>query len=249
MISIKSPKEIARIRESCRLVVQSFAIVEDIIRPGISTQEIDRAVVKFIRSKNARAAFKGFNGYPASTCISVEEQVVHGVPGTRILKDGEIVSVDIGIEKNGYYGDAAKTFSVGNISEDRKRLMEATKNALYKGIAAAIVGNRLSDISNAVQVYVEDKGFSVVRDLVGHGIGTKLHEPPQIPNYGKPHRGPRLKPGMTLSIEPMVNMGGYEVKTLDDEWTVITLDGLPSAHFEHTIVITDNEPEILTFGL
>jgi len=249
MIKIKSPKEIELIRTSCRIVVQAFKIVEDIIRPGISTKEIDRIVIEFLRSQNARAAFKGFNGYPANTCISIEEQVVHGVPGKRILKDGEIVSIDIGVEQNGYFGDAAKTFAIGEISDARKRLMQATKEALYKGIAAAKIGNRVSDISNAVQVYVEKQGFSVVRDLVGHGIGTHLHEPPQIPNYGRPHRGPRLKRGMTLAIEPMVNMGGYEVETLDDQWTVITKDGLPSAHFEHTIAITDGEADILTLGL
>lgn len=249
MITIKSPQEIELIRESCQLVVQSFTVVEEIIRPGISTQEIDRAVAKFIRSNSAWAAFKGFNGYPASTCISVEDQVVHGVPSNRTLREGEIVSIDIGVEKNGYYGDAAKTFAVGNISDERKRLMDETKIALFKGIAAAIVGNRLSDISNAVQVSVEAAGFSVVRDLVGHGIGTQLHEPPQIPNYGRPHRGPRLRKGMTIAIEPMVNMGGWEVQTLEDEWTVTTLDGLPSAHFEHTIAITDGKPEILTIGL
>jgi methionyl aminopeptidase len=249
MISVKSPKEIERIRESCRLVVQAFAIVEEIIQAGISTKEIDRAVSEFIRSEHARAAFKGFNGYPANTCISIEEQVVHGVPGNRILKEGEIVSVDIGVEKNGYYGDAAKTFAVGTISEDRQHLMKATHTALYKGIAAARPGNRLSDISHAIQRVVEGEGFSVVRDLVGHGIGTKLHEPPQIPNYGRPHHGPRLRQGLTLAIEPMVNMGGWEVQTLDDKWTVTTLDGLPSAHYEHTVAITDGEPDILTIGL
>ena len=249
MITIKSQKEIEKIRESCRIVVQSFELVQSIIRPGITAKEIDRSVADFIHSQNAKAAFKGFNGYPASTCVSIDEQVVHGIPGNQILKEGEIVSVDIGVEKNGYFGDAAKSYALGEISSRKKHLLEVTQKALYEGIAKARVGNRLSDISNAVQKCVEAANFSVVRDLVGHGIGKNLHEAPQIPNFGHPHRGPRLQKGMTFAIEPMVNVGGWEVRTLDDHWTVVTLDGLPSAHFEHTIAITDGEPDILTIGL
>jgi methionyl aminopeptidase len=249
MIIIKSPREIELIRKSCRIVVDTFEYIGKIIRPGIETIEIDRAVEKFIRSRNAKPAFKGYRGFPASVCISIDDEVVHGIPNRRRLKAGNIVSVDIGVEFQQYFGDGARTFIIGDIPEKTKRLLRITREALYKGIDAAVMGNRLSDISHSIQSYVEGAGFSVVRDLVGHGVGRKLHEDPQIPNYGPPHQGPRLKPGMVLAIEPMVNMGGYEVSFDDDKWTVRTIDGLPSAHFEHTIAITENGADILTDGL
>ncbi|MDZ7262743.1 MAG: type I methionyl aminopeptidase [candidate division KSB1 bacterium] len=249
MIYIRSSREIELIRKSCQIVVETFALVESLIRAGIKTSEIDSEIEKFIVSKGGRPAFKGFHGYPANACISIDNQVVHGIPGSRRLEAGQIVSVDIGVEREGYFGDGAKTFAVGKISEEKKRLMEVTRQALYRGIEAARVGNRLSDISHAIQETVERAGYSVVRELVGHGVGRQLHEEPQIPNFGKPHRGPRLKPGMVLAIEPMVNMGSYKVITKNDNWTVETWDGLPSAHFEHTVVVTEGEPDILTSGL
>jgi len=250
MIIIKSPREIELIRKSCRILVKTFDHIAEIIEPGIETRKIDREVEKFIRAHGARPAFKGYRGFPASACISINDEVVHGIPSKRRLKPGQIVSIDIGVEFQNYFGDAAKTFVVGEISGQTKQLLRTTQEALYKGIDAARVGNRLSDISHAIQTHVEQAGFSVVRDLVGHGVGRKLHEDPQIPNYGPPHRGPRLKAGMVLAIEPMVNMGGYEVFFDDDDkWTVRTVDGLPSAHFEHTIAITLNGVDILTDGI
>ena len=249
MIILKSPREIELIRNSCRLVVDTFAFVEKLLKPGIKTIELDRAVEKYIYSHGGRPAFKGYRGFPASACISVDDQVVHGIPGRNRLENGQIVSIDIGVELNKYFGDAAKTFAIGEISEEKKKLLNVTNKALYRGIEAAHEGNRLYDISNAIQTYVENASFSVVRDLVGHGVGKKLHEDPQIPNYGKANHGPRLKAGMVLAIEPMVNYGSYDVVTADDNWTVYTHDGLPSAHFEHTVAITKNGPEILTNGL
>lgn len=250
MIIIKSPREIELIRNSCQIVVDAFKHIETIIEPGIETREIEREIDKFIRSKKARPAFKGYRGFPASACISVDDEVVHGIPNKRKLRNGQIVSIDVGVEFQSYYGDGARTFVIGNIPEQTKRLLKITKEALYKGIDAAKVGNRLSDISNSIQTHVEQAGFSVVRDLVGHGVGRKLHEDPQIPNYGPPNQGPRLKAGMVLAIEPMVNMGTYEVFFDDnDKWTVRTSDGLPSAHFEHTVAITNNGIDILTNGL
>jgi methionyl aminopeptidase len=250
MIIIKSHREIELVRKSCRIVVDTFDYIETIVGPGIETIEIDRAVENFIRSQGAKPAFKGYRGFPASVCVSIDDEVVHGIPSKRKLKAGQIVSVDIGVEFQHYFGDGAKTYVIGDIPERTRKLLRVTREALYKGIDAATVDNRLSDISNAIQRYVEQAGFSVVRDLVGHGVGRKLHEEPQIPNYGPPNRGPRLKPGMVLAIEPMVNMGGYEVSFDDDDkWTVRTIDGLPSAHFEHTVAITENGVDILTDGL
>lgn len=250
MIIIKSPREIEQIRKSCQLVVATFRLAEKMMEPGVATVDIDREVDKFIRSRGARPAFKGYRGFPASVCISIDDEVVHGIPDKRRLKPGQIVSLDIGVEYENYFGDGAKTYVIGNIPERTRQLLKITQEALYKGIAVARVGNRLSDISHAIQTYVEQAGFSVVRDLVGHGVGRKLHEDPQIPNYGPPNQGPRLKAGMVLAIEPMVNMGGYEVFFDDDDkWTVRTADGRPSAHFEHTIAITQNGAEILTLGL
>lgn len=250
MIVIKSPREIEQIRKSCQLVVDTFRLAEKMMEPGVATLDIDREVDKFIRSRGARPAFKGYRGFPASVCISIDDEVVHGIPDKRRLKPGQIVSLDIGVEYENYFGDGAKTYVIGNIPERTRQLLKITQEALYKGIAVARVGNRLSDISHTIQTYVEQAGFSVVRDLVGHGVGRKLHEDPQIPNYGPPNQGPRLKAGMVLAIEPMVNMGGYEVFFDDDDkWTVRTADGMPSAHFEHTIAITQNGAEILTLGL
>lgn len=216
------------------------------ITPGVTTYEIDQEIERFIVSRGARPAFKGYNGFPASSCISVEDEVVHGIPGKRLLQEGDIVSVDVGVECEGFFGDSARTFAVGSVSSDKQRLMEVTQESLYDGLAAVRSGGRLSNISHAIQTKVESANFSVVRELVGHGIGTKLHEDPQIPNFGAPNSGPRLKEGMVLAIEPMVNMGTYEVKTLADNWTVVTVDGSPSAHFEHTVLVTQNGPEILT---
>ena len=249
MIIIKNESEIEKIRKSCKIIVEAFSIVEQLITPGTRTADIDREVEKYIKSQGGRPAFKGFNGYPASTCISVEYQVVHGIPGERCLQEGEIVSIDIGVELNNYYGDAAKTYPIGDVTDEKRHLLETTREALYAGIQQAKEGNRVSDISHAVQTTVESNGYSVVRDLVGHGVGRELHEPPQIPNYGSPHMGPRLKNGMVLAIEPMVNMGNWEVVVAKDHWTVYTKDKKPSAHFEHTIAVDGDRPVILTEGL
>ncbi len=246
---MKKEREIELMRASCRLVAEALALAESLIRPGLRTEVLDREVARFLRGRGARAAFKNYKGFPAHICVSVNDEVVHGIPGRSCLHEGDIVGVDIGVELAGYYGDACKTFAVGEISADKQRLLAATRQALYAGIAQARVGNRLSDISHAIQTTVEGQGFSVVRALVGHGIGRYLHEPPPVPNFGAPNRGPRLRPGMALAIEPMVNMGSYEVTTLNDGWTVVTKDGLPSAHFEHTVVITEGEPLILTEDL
>ncbi|NOZ62909.1 MAG: type I methionyl aminopeptidase [Calditrichaeota bacterium] len=248
MIILKTDREIELMRKSAEILIATFKIVDSLIEPGIRTEVIDREVEKFIRSKGARPAFKGYHGYPASACISIDDEVVHGIPGEHKLKSGQIVGVDIGVELNKYFSDAAKTYAVGEISAEKKRLMAVTEQSLGKGIEAAVAGNRLSDISFAVQSFVEDAGYSVVRELVGHGIGRDLHEDPQVPNYGKAGRGPRLKPGMVLAIEPMVNMGACEVVFEDDNWTVRTADSLASAHFEHTVAITENGNEILTLG-
>lgn len=249
MINIRNEREIELLREAGQIVVQALQLAETLIKPGLKTEELDDVIAEFIRSKGGRPAFKGFFGYPKNICVSIDEQVVHGIPGERTLQEGQIVSVDIGVEKAGYYGDAAKTFPVGTISAEKARLIQVTRESLYKGIEKAVEGNRLSDIGHAIQKHVEKAGFSVVRDLVGHGIGQSLHEAPQIPNYGDPHRGPRLKEGMVFALEPMVNAGHFEVRTLDDEWTVVAADGLPSAHFEHDVVITRKGAIILTEGI
>lgn len=233
-------------REAGRVVAITLAELEQAVRPGITTAELDRIAEKVIRKLGAIPAFKGYHGYPATICASVNEEVVHGIPGLRKLENGDIISIDVGAVLNGFYGDSARTFPVGDISPDARRLLAVTEESLYQGISQAKIGNRVSDISHAVQKYVESHGFSVVRDYVGHGIGTAMHEEPQVPNFGPPGRGHRLLPGMTLAIEPMVNMGEFNVKTLADGWTVVTLDGSLSAHFEHTIAITANGPEILT---
>jgi methionyl aminopeptidase len=251
VILIKSKKEIDYIRESCRIVAETLQLLKSNVRPGITTLELDKIAEDYIISNDAIPAFKGYSqggapGFPGSVCSSVDDEVVHGIPGQRVLKDGEIVSLDIGVLKNGYFGDAALTVAVGNISDDNKKLMDVTERSLQLGIEQAVAGNKVHDISYAVQTYVEANGFSVVRDLCGHGVGKFLHEDPSVPNFGKKGTGPKLKNGMTLAIEPMVNAGKYDVITAADGWTIITADGSTSAHFEHTIWINNNSPEILT---
>jgi len=246
MIILKSFKEIEYMREAGKIVADAHEAVRESIRPGITTKELDEIAEKVIVKHGAIPAFKGYHGFPASICTSINEQVVHGIPGLKILKDGDIISVDIGAVYNGYYGDAAKTHPVGRTDDKAKRLIEVTRQCFYEGLKFCMEGNRLSDISHAVQSYVESNGFSVVRDYVGHGIGQNMHEEPQIPNFGRPGKGPRLAEGMVLAIEPMVNAGTYKVKTLLDNWTVVTLDGELSAHYEHTVAITKEEPIILT---
>jgi len=246
MITLKSKAEVSRIEAACRIVVDILEFLETKIRPGIATLELDKLADDHIRQKGAVSAFKGYKGFPANICTSVNDVIVHGIPCRQVLKDGDIISVDVGVELNGYYGDAAITFPVGKISAEAKRLLAAAEGALYEGIAKALSDNRLSDISNAIQRYVESNGFSVVREFVGHGIGSKMHEDPQIPNFGEPGMGPRLKPGMVFAIEPMVNSGTYRVEVLEDGWTAVTKDRKLSAHFEHTIYIDEGGPEILT---
>lgn len=246
MIVLKSEKEIEAIRESCRIVSQTLKLMGQNIRPGVRTKDLNAMAEKFIVSCGGRPAFKGFHGFPCAICVSVENEVVHGIPGEQRLREGQLVSIDVGVEKAGYYGDSAMTFCVGSVSREKKDLVTVTREALNEGIAQANEGNRLSDVSWAIQRYVESHGYSVVRTLVGHGIGKEMHEEPQVPNFGRPGSGPRLKSGMALAIEPMVNAGGAEVETLDDNWTVVTKDGSPSAHFEHTVAITRDGPRILT---
>jgi methionyl aminopeptidase len=246
MIILKSEREINYLRDAGRVVAETLVEVKKAVKPEITTLELDKIAEKYIKGRGAIPAFKGYHGFPGNICTSVNEEVVHGIPGLRKLKNGDNVSIDIGAVINGYNGDAAITVAVGEVDAELQQLLDVTEESLYKGIEQAVVGNRLSDISHAVQTYSEKHGYGVVRDYVGHGIGRSMHEDPQIPNYGIPGRGPRLKSGMTLAIEPMINRGTYEVKTLDDGWTVVTQDGKRSAHFEHTIAITGDKPEILT---
>lgn len=246
MIILKSERELAYMRDAGKIVAETLIEVEKAAKPGTSTLELDRIAEEYIKSCGAIPTFKGYNGFPGNICASINEQVVHGIPGLKKLKNGDNVSIDIGALINGYNGDAAVTIAVGEVDASVRKLLEVTEQSLFKGIEQAITGNRLGDISHAIQANAEAHGYGVVRDYVGHGIGRKMHEDPQIPNYGQPGRGPRLKAGMTLAIEPMINLGTHEVKTLDDGWTVVTTDGKPSAHFEHTIAITDGKPEILT---
>jgi methionyl aminopeptidase len=246
MIILKSRREIALMREAGRIVARTLAKLKDHIVPGVTTAELDRIAEDYIRENGAVPAFKGYQGFPASICVSVNEEVVHGIPGLKQLAEGDIISIDIGAVKNGYVGDAAVTFPVGAIDAEKQHLLAVTEAALYEGIKHAVAGNRLTDISHAIQTYVEKNGLSVVRDYVGHGIGRAMHEDPQVPNFGPPGYGPRLRAGMVLAIEPMVNAGTHEVYTLANGWTVVTRDKKPSAHFEHTVALTDNGPEILT---
>jgi len=246
MIVMKSDRELSYMRDAGRIVAETHQELKKTAAPGITTQELDQIAEDYITRKGAVPAFKGYHGFPATICASINDEVVHGIPGLRVLKTGDIISIDIGAVINGYYGDAAATLPVGEISENAAHLLEVTEKCLYKGIEQVKVDNRLSDISHAIQTYVEENGYSVVRDFVGHGIGTNMHEEPQVPNFGMPGRGPRLKPGMCLAIEPMVNMGTYEVETLLDNWTVVTKDKQLSAHFEHSVAVTEKGPLILT---
>lgn len=247
MIILKSNHEIELLRDAGKIVAETHQLLKEAIRPGISTYELDQLAEKNIRKYGATPSFKGYGGFSGSICASPNEVVVHGIPSKEIiLKEGDIISIDIGAYYNGYHGDSAKTHSVGKISEEDQKLIDVTRQSFYEGFKYATVGFRLSDISNAIQQYAEGHGFSVVRDFIGHGVGKDLHEEPEIPNYGKPGRGPRLAKGMVLAIEPMINRGTYKVKVLGDGWTAVTLDGKNSAHYEHTIAITDDEPMILT---
>ena len=246
MIIIKSQKEIEIMREAGKIVAETHELLKEAITPGISTLELDKIAEENIRKYNASPSFKGYGGFPGTICASINEQVVHGITGNQIVKEGDIISIDIGAYYKGYHADAAKTHGVGIISEENRKLIEVTKESFYEGIKFAKLGYRLSDISHSIQAHVEKHGFSVVRDLVGHGVGTELHEDPQVPNYGPPGKGPRLKEGMVIAIEPMINAGHYHVKTLSDGWTIVTIDGKNSAHYEHTIAITEDEPLILT---
>lgn len=246
MIIIKSEKEIDLMRIAGKIVAETLLLIEGKVKPGITTAELDRLAEEFITKHGAKPSFKGLYGFPASLCISVNEHVVHGIPGGYVLKDGDIISVDCGACINGFHGDAARTFAVGNVSNEAKDLIRVTEESFFKGIEYAKVGNRLTDISHEIQNYVEASGFSVVRDFVGHGIGRVVHEDPEVPNFGKAGRGPKLVAGMTLAIEPMINVGTYKVKTLSDDWTVVTSDGSLSAHYENTVVILPDGPEILT---
>lgn len=246
MIIIKSKKEIELMREAGKIVANTHEVLRQAVAPGITTMELDKIAEENIKKYNATPSFKGYGGFSGSICASVNEEVVHGIPGNRVLKDGDIISLDIGAYYKGYHGDSAKTHGVGVISEEDRKLIEVTRESFYEGIKFARVGYRLSDISHAVQVHAEKYGYSLVRDLVGHGVGADLHEDPQVPNYGPPGKGPRLQEGMVLAIEPMVNAGRYQVKTLADGWTTITVDGKKSAHYEHTIALTSDEPLLLT---
>ena len=247
MIVLKTGRELKIMREACRISAGALQIAGKAVEPGVSTAEIDKLAEDYIRSQGAKPNFKNYQGYPATACISINNEVIHGIPtAKRTLKAGDIVSIDLGAEFQGYHGDNAATFACGDVSPAAKRLMDTTRESLYEGIKKAVSGGRIGDISNAVQSYVEARGYSVVRKFVGHGIGTHLHEAPEVPNFGTAGRGIRLLPGMTLAIEPMINEGSSDVKILPDGWTVLTTDGSLSAHFEHTIVITTDGPKIMT---
>ena len=246
MIAIKNERELVSMRQACRITAAARALAGDMVRPGVNTKTIDKAVHDFIVSQGAKPSFLGYNGFPASACISVNSTVIHGIPGGYTLKEGDIVSVDVGAYYQGFHGDCAATFPCGAISTEAQNLIDVTKQSFFEGLRFATRGHRVSDISHAIQTYVESNGYSVVRTYVGHGVGARLHEEPEVPNFGAPGRGPRLLPGMTLAIEPMVNVGTHEVRVLRDGWTVVTADGKLSAHYENTVLITDGEPEILT---
>jgi methionyl aminopeptidase len=248
-ITVKSPEEVVRLRAACRVVAEVLAELEAAVAPGVTTLELDRLAEAGARRRRAEPAFKGYHGYPASLCASVNEEVVHGIPSaSRVLRSGDIIGLDFGVVLDGFYGDAAITLPVGAVSEEARRLLEVTRQALEAAVAEALPDHRVGDLGAAVQRRVESSGFAVVRDFVGHGIGRRLHEPPQIPNFGTPGTGPRLRAGMALAIEPMVNAGGCEVDTREDGWTAYTVDGRLSAHFEHTVLVTENGPEILTLA-
>lgn len=246
MVYKRSENEIKMISRSCQIVADTIDMLSEFVVPGALISDLDKKAENFITSHGARPAFKGYMGFPSTLCISIEDAVVHGIPGDIELKEGQIVGIDCGAELNGYYGDHAKTFSVGKISSEKKKLMEITEESLYKGIEKAVPGNFVGDIGHAVQTHAESNGFSVVRELVGHGIGENLHEEPQVPNYGAPSQGYKLHAGMCIAIEPMINLGGREIYTAKDGWTILTADGKASAHFEHTIAILDDGPKILS---
>ena len=246
-IILKSPAELAIMREANQIVAATLRMLEEKIAPGQSTMQLDKWAEEFASDYGAEMAFKGYRGFPGSLCVSLNDQVVHGIPSKKVIvKDGDIVSVDFGVKYKGYYGDSAVTLAVGNLSSRVHKLLKVTRDSLYKGIEQVRVGNRINDVSKAVQQHVEAHGFSVVRQFVGHGIGTSLHEPPEIPNYSRREQTPRLLPGMVLAIEPMVNMGTHEVKVLADGWTVVTMDRAPSAHFEHSVAVTEDGPLVLS---
>ena len=248
MISLKSPREIECMRRAGRLTAQARALAGSLVRPGVTTHEIDTAVRKFIESHGAKPSFLGYGGFKGSACISINEEVIHGIPGPRKLKEGDIVSVDVGAYLDGFHGDCAATFPCGEVSEEAMELIRVTEQSFWEGIKLARAGNRVFDISHAVQQYVESHGCSVVRDFVGHGVGAKLHEAPEVPNFGPAGHGPRLQPGMTIAVEPMVCAGDWRVKVLKDGWTTVSADGSLTAHYENTILITDSEPEVLTWA-
>ena len=248
LISLKSPREIEAMRRAGRITAQARALAGSMVRPGVTTHEIDTAVRRFIESHGAKPSFLGYSGYPGSACISVNDVVIHGIPGPQKLKEGDIVSVDVGAYIGGFHGDCAATYACGQISDEAKRLIEVTQQSFWEGIKMARAGNRVYDISHAVQQYVESHGCSVVRDFVGHGVGARLHEAPEVPNFGPAGHGPRLQPGMTIAVEPMVCAGDWHVKVLKDGWTTVSADGSLTAHYENTILITDGEPEVLTWA-
>ena len=246
MITIKNEHELESMRQACRITAAARALAGEMVKPGVTTKAIDQAVHDYIVAQGAKPSFLGYNGFPASACISVNNVVIHGIPGGYTLKEGDIVSIDVGAYYKGFHGDCAATFACGAISAEARKLIDVTEQSFYEGIRFARKGNRVQDISRAVQAHVECNGFSVVRHFVGHGIGRQLHEEPEVPNFESSRRGPRLLPGMTIAVEPMVNVGTYDVKILKDGWTVVTSDGKLSAHYENTVLITDGEPEILT---
>ena len=248
MITLKSAHEIELMRRAGKITAAARAVARDMVKPGVTTQQIDKAVHRFITEQGAIPSFLHYNGYPASVCVSVNDEIIHGIPGDRVLHEGDIVSVDVGARYRGFNGDCAGTFPCGKCSDEALRLIRITRQSFFEGIQFARVGYRISDIGHAVQEYAESYGYSLVREYVGHGVGASLHEAPEIPNYGKPGHGPRLQKNMTIAVEPMVNVGGYEVRTLVNGWTVVSADGSLSAHYENSLLVTDGEPEILTFA-
>ena len=246
MITLKTGHDVDAMRRAGKITAAARALAGEMVKPGVSTKAIDRAVHDFIVSQGARPSFLHYEGYPASVCISINDQVIHGIPGSRKIREGDIVSIDVGAYIDGFHGDCAATYFAGEVPEEVRRLVRVTRQSFFEGLKMARAGNRVPDISHAIQTYVEENGFSVVREYVGHGVGANMHEEPEVPNYGRPGHGVRLIPGMTIAVEPMVNMGGAAIRVLEDGWTVETEDGKPSAHYENTILITHGDPEILT---
>ena len=246
MITLKSTREIDAMRRAGKITAAARALAGDMVKPGVTTREIDTAVRRFIRSQGAEPSFLGYNGYPASVCVSVNDEVIHGIPGERALEEGDVVSIDVGAYIDGFHGDCAATYACGTISDEARRLIDVTRQSFFEGVKFAREGCRVSDIGHAVQEYVEANGFSVVREYVGHGVGRQMHEAPEVPNYGAPGHGPKLLRGMTIAVEPMVNMGSANIRQLSDGWTVTTADGKYAAHYENTLLITSGEPELLT---